>query len=259
MGRKRTEYTRDELVQKLREVAAEHGSRISIKRFTRHTGISETVIYRHFDCWGDVREEAGLERRLKHQPWYSKDDLLREFHKVVWRLRRFPTAMEFSKYAACTVGRLYERFGGLGETIVAYRKWVQRTDWEERLLALDDIKNPQQEAEPAVSVAWMQDAWFRLRVGFLLTSGEYRDHPAGACDLLVVLKDDWPECPVSVLEFGLLGPLPERIQPLRRKDELDLQAVERFFGKKERTAKDRERTRTDLEKTTKDTKGSGAG
>lgn len=66
MGRRKRGrlVSRQEVINQLREVAFDHGERISVKKFSRLTRIPESQIYLHFDSWGDVREEAGLDRQL---------------------------------------------------------------------------------------------------------------------------------------------------------------------------------------------------
>ena len=64
----KVETNRDELVKVLAELSWEHGPRISVKKFTRLTGIPESQVYRYFDSWGDVRVAAGLKRRIKLWP-----------------------------------------------------------------------------------------------------------------------------------------------------------------------------------------------
>lgn len=194
--------SREELVRLYAEVCQEHGPRVTVKKFVWLAGISEPVICRFFDSFGDLREAVGLERRIKLLPWYTKEELLEELHKVVVMLGRLPSCFEFSKYARCRVQRLFHRFGSYREAVGAYRKWLQRQ--RERGPAVDEpVRNPQQPAEdPMLTIRWMEREWFGMRVGFKVASSDFRGVPADVIDVLVVLRHDWPACPVPVVEFG---------------------------------------------------------
>ncbi|MGO8790045.1 MAG: hypothetical protein ACLQVL_22035 [Terriglobia bacterium] len=45
------------------------------------------------------------------------------------------------------------------------------------------------------------DAWERVRIEFEFKAANAKVHPMGGCDLIVCWENDWPDCPVEVIEL----------------------------------------------------------
>ena len=64
------------------------------------------------------------------------------------------------------------------------------------------------------------DGWRHVRIEFELKSRTFHDHGHNAehCDLIVCWEDNWPECPVEVLELkGVIATLGKIPTPLLRR------------------------------------------
>lgn len=147
-----------------------------------------------------------MSRRMKGLAWYSKDDILAEIHRLIQELRRVPNCREFSRHSYMTVQQIYRRFGSMPAAMRAYRGWLERNLGPSKEPVPAEAKNPQQAAADwQREVRLLRRSWFMLRVGFELVSSDFRGRPADTCDLLIVLKHDWPACPVKVLEYGTVA------------------------------------------------------
>lgn len=217
MGKKTEPMEPGEILAALRAVVAEHGEKISIKRFCGLTGIPETQIYFNFDNWGDAREAAGLPRAYRPGPRISDEELLEELHRVTTELGRFPAWHEFNRRAPMNFQCLYRRFGRQEQVVARYRKWVLERELQRRAEAArarrdaadaKPVANLTAEADDGTrdDVQWMRQRWRALRVGFELKSSHFRGRRPDGCDLLVVGEHDWKACPVTVLVLGeILG------------------------------------------------------
>ena len=197
--------SRREIVRAVRGYAEVRGcERFSIKEFTKGTGIPESQIYREFESWGELREAAGLERRLKFQPWFTEEELLEELHRVAMKLKRIPTWHEFSRHARMGWQVMHRRFGGKRAVLDRYKKWLEEKAREirRRRGAEPEPRNIQQpRADEELDSVYVRRAWQALRVGCELRSSDFKGMGPEQCDLLVVMEHDWKGCPVPVIEL----------------------------------------------------------
>ncbi len=211
-GRKRgpgprgVEYSPDEIIAAVKEMYFSQGEPVTYHRFAKHCGIPAWQIYQHFRSWYDVREAAGLPRRMASLRNVPADDLLFELHRVVTLIRRWPTFGEYERVCRRNYQLFWRKIGPWSAVEARYREWLN-----EHPEVADDPAgkrggNIQIEAFPDRSVAWMRNLWWQSGVGFELRSSDYRGRSAGECDFLVVLNHDWPMCPVPVLVLGELLP-----------------------------------------------------
>lgn len=200
----REPLTAEELVQAVRVFSlGGRGERFTIKTFSRETGIPESQIYRHFTSWSQLREAAGLEPHLRFRPWFTEEELLREFHGVMMKLRRIPSCHEFGQQAKVSWQLMHRRFGGKRQILKRYREWLDRKVAELREPKPAEpprhVQAPR--LEPGRDVAWVRQKWQNLKVGFELRSSDVQGLRPDDCDLLIVLEHDWKACPFRVLEL----------------------------------------------------------
>ncbi|MEW4530432.1 hypothetical protein [Maioricimonas sp. JC845] len=88
--RARNRVTREEILERMRELAAEHGERLTEHTFVQATGYSARLIRDRFGSWGDLRVAAGLSPRAKVQQHYTTEELLEDLYRVYARTRSRP-------------------------------------------------------------------------------------------------------------------------------------------------------------------------
>lgn len=204
-------FSAEEILHGVRMMRAKHGEPLTFHRFCRNSGVPGWQVYKHFRSWYEVREAAGLPRKIECSRKIPDETLLEAFHKVVRTLRRYPTPAEFERLGGIGYHLLWRRIGTWEDVKLRYRDWLddrQRQREIERQVAaeLPQVFNPQPVSEPKRDVAWIRDSWLGLRVGFELESRHFEGRNPCDCDLLVVLLHNWQQCPVPVLELVTVMP-----------------------------------------------------
>lgn len=145
--------TRDDLLETLRRLAAEHGPDITLYRFRAETGISRNVVYDRWGNWTNLRVAAGLPRRVTIGPVYSQDELLGEFHAAAKEIDRYPTMSEFARLSPRCWNTLDRRFGPKSTVIDQYRVWLDHQPADTRPTFLVGIeKDCEPTSVPGVGV-----------------------------------------------------------------------------------------------------------
>jgi len=125
-----TKYTRDEIIEAAKKVAAEVDEPLSFPDFVRLSGITRYHIERAFPegSWSEVKRLAELERHPMDKGRLSDDELLREFHRVVSKLGRIPTWVVFAAHANVADSTVSVRFGGRRGTLKRYQRWLEENE-----------------------------------------------------------------------------------------------------------------------------------
>ncbi|QDT38607.1 hypothetical protein [Stratiformator vulcanicus] len=173
---------------------------VTVERFTEETGINNRRIYRHFKSWLDLREEAGLPRRVAGRRQYSDDELMIEYYSLTLKLRRLPTFAEINQHARMSDNPFRNRFGSMDTIQRKFRKWLKT--------ARKDLNEMEMHGEAAPDDGGARlvfQRWSALKPGFALKSSEYRTGERidrHHIDFLVVMDHDWPGCPWPVVLLG---------------------------------------------------------
>jgi hypothetical protein len=194
-------YQPEDIVDLVRKMYDEVGEPVTYHRFARWSGIPSYQIYVHYRSWYDVRIAAGLPRSAPNMRAIPVDQLLRQLHRIVLQLRRWPTMHEYQRLSKLTYQLLHRKIGPWKAVQERYREWVQNQPEYVKGPGRYD-RNPQQIFTSKTHIPWMRQAWFNARVGFELKSSDFCGRSPGEAELLVVLDHDWPLCPVPVLEFS---------------------------------------------------------
>jgi hypothetical protein len=198
----------EEIVHAVRMMALQLGEPMTFHRFVRHSGVPGWQVYRHFRSWYEVREAAGLPRKLPCSRKVPAEQLLKAFHQVTQKLRRFPTPAQFERLSEFGYQLMWRRVGPWDRVKRQYRAWL---DEQEDLAVAAGRKRagsepaPDQSGEPVRDVGWIRDVWQKLRVKFETESRQFQGRDPGECDLLVVLDHNWLPCPVPVVELRAVG------------------------------------------------------
>ncbi|MFG0332601.1 MAG: homing endonuclease associated repeat-containing protein [Maioricimonas sp. JB049] len=88
--RARNRVTNDLILERMRELAAEHGERLTERAFVQATGYSARLIRDRFGSWSDLRLAVGLSPRAKVQQHYTTEELLEDLYRVYSRTRSRP-------------------------------------------------------------------------------------------------------------------------------------------------------------------------
>lgn len=208
-GPRGVEYSPEEIIEAVRMMYSKQGEPVTYHRFAKQCGIPAWQIYQHFRSWYDVREAAGLPRRMASLRNIPADLLLKELHRLVRLLRRWPTSGEYERVCRRNYQLMWRKIGPWSAVEQRYREWLQehpelveRDEWREG--------NVQRDAFPGRSVAWMRQAWWQAAVGFEIRSSDFRGRLPHEADFLVVLNHDWLQCPVPVLVFSEMLPYVRR-------------------------------------------------
>ena len=91
-------YTDEQLLQILRDLAAELGHSPSTGELLARYGLPSPSAYRgHFGNWNDVLEAAGLETRSHRAPLYTDEQLLQTLRDLAAELGRSPTINDLQR------------------------------------------------------------------------------------------------------------------------------------------------------------------
>jgi len=128
--------TRESLIEAAKAAAEKVGLDISRADFTRVTGINDYQIGLLFPegRWSEVKSLAGLDRHPRHNVPLDDEAILKELHRVASELGKIPTWSLFTHKAKISADVVRRRFGGLQNTLSAYRDWLEKTEPESYLL-----------------------------------------------------------------------------------------------------------------------------
>ena len=107
------EERRGELIAALREIAAD-GREVSVARFCRESGFSNTHIYRYFENWADLREQAGLPGRVNRSRIHARhteESLLAELRAVAKIEGEDVSLADFRYHTRISQQPIYRLFG----------------------------------------------------------------------------------------------------------------------------------------------------
>ena len=112
-------YTRQELIDNLREVAAKNGGRISHKAFKRLSPITHTPYFRVWGTWKKaVFEILGKEAYYKKspaKPKYTRNQLVKHLRDLTRTLGRAPTIDEMNNSGFCSYQPYAREWGSWSE------------------------------------------------------------------------------------------------------------------------------------------------
>jgi hypothetical protein len=117
-------HYRQDIVEKLRELAEKMGEGMSQWEFCEYAGVSMSVIARRCGGWGLLRESAGLPRRVQIKKRISDNELLAEVHRVKLWMGKFPTSYQFDRLSSVSRLTVAARFGGWRGVEPRYRDFL---------------------------------------------------------------------------------------------------------------------------------------
>ena len=137
------EYTRESLIEKARELALSHDGPLTRDDFTKSTGISEYFIKKEFPDggWRELVRLAGIKPHPQSPGRYTNEYVLTEFHKVVQKVNKIPTLVQFDAYSDISSSCIISKFGGIHGIKPAYIDWLRENDPESPYLELLETKS----------------------------------------------------------------------------------------------------------------------
>ncbi|MFV0442067.1 MAG: homing endonuclease associated repeat-containing protein [Planctomycetaceae bacterium] len=90
-------HYREDLVDKLRELAERRGEDITQWEFCDYAQCSNASIHRYCGSWQQLRLQAGLPARVAGKKRINDNQILAEVERVRTLLGRFPTASEYRR------------------------------------------------------------------------------------------------------------------------------------------------------------------
>lgn len=109
------EQRRREMIAALKSLAAEEGPDISVAKFCRRCGFSNTHIYYYFENWADLRTQAGLPPRVDRSrihAVHSRESLLARLHTLAGQIGEDITLREFVHHTGISTQPIERVFGG---------------------------------------------------------------------------------------------------------------------------------------------------
>jgi AcrR family transcriptional regulator len=109
------EQRQREMIAALESLAADEGPDISVAKFCRRCGYSNTHIYYYFENWADLRTQAGLPPRVNRSrihAVHSRESLLALLHKLAGRIGEDITLREFVHHTGISTQPIERVFGG---------------------------------------------------------------------------------------------------------------------------------------------------
>lgn len=124
-----SEWTPELLIEAVK-AADRIESPLSRVRFLQITGISGTVIPKHFaGGWAELVDRAEIEWCFRARRYWTEEALLAEYHRVVGTLGRLPTLIEFEALSQTTRQTL-RRLGNRAEVVDRYHAWRKANGFE---------------------------------------------------------------------------------------------------------------------------------
>jgi hypothetical protein len=197
----RIDWTRREMLERLREVVHGEGRGVTLRVFLERTGVPESQIRREFGTWTAMRREAGLRPEDRDRSQVPDDQLWEEYAQVVKQLSRLPSTEELDRLGRFSARTYRDRFGPQAKLKRAFRAWLleQRPPAEDERICNVTADAPR---NGTPDLPLLRSRWRKLRVTFAVRSSDFRDRPVQDWELLVVLEHDWPNCPLKVLELS---------------------------------------------------------
>lgn len=127
MAEKKKEYTREEIIQALKEADAESDKPIGARALSAK-GIREYWIRKLFpEGLTEVKRKLGLKLSPQEQP-RSDDELLEEIDRTVSKLQRVPSWIQLRHETGIDDSTFLRRFGvnGIRELFSFYREWLKK-------------------------------------------------------------------------------------------------------------------------------------
>ena len=149
-------YTPEEIINAVRDMYHERGEPVTYHRFAKYCGIPAWQIYQHFISWYDVREAAGLPRKMDNVRKVPVHDLLYEIHRVVRLIQRWPTFGEYERISKQNYQLAWRKIGPWPAVEARYREWLTEHPEYAEDLPKRPAGNVQKDAFPDRSVAWMR-------------------------------------------------------------------------------------------------------
>ena len=106
---------RREMIEALQALSAEEGPDISVAKFCRRCGFSNSHIYYYFENWADLRQQAGLPPRVNRSrihAVHSRESLLGTLRRLAAQIGPDITLREFVHHAGISVQPIERIFGG---------------------------------------------------------------------------------------------------------------------------------------------------
>jgi len=124
----RKKWTAQEILERVRGVAAEMGAGVTLRVFLAESGVPESQMRRQFGTWEALRRQAGLSAADRDRRRVSDEELLREYHRLWGRLRRTPSAGELDRLGRYSARTYYTRFGRRKQVRRAFHDWMLQFD-----------------------------------------------------------------------------------------------------------------------------------
>lgn len=197
----RTDWTRREMLERLRDVVEQEGRGVTLRAFLKQSGVPESQIRSEFGTWAAMRREAGLRPEDRDRTQVSDHQLWEEYTRIVKQLNRTPSTEELDRLGRYSARTYRNRFGPQAKLKRAFRQWLLRQQpetREERFCNVTDDAPP----EGTPDLPLLRSRWRELKVTFEVRSSDFRDRAVQDWELLVVLEHDWPACPLKVLELS---------------------------------------------------------
>ncbi len=122
---KRKDFTRDELIAKVKEVASRlQKNTVSRSESKRETGISQRQFQKYFESWNDFVQAAGLQPvRIAR---IDDDELFRAMRGAFMAAGKITTQQNFRKYCRYSDETYVQRWGGRWKNVLfEFRKWAE--------------------------------------------------------------------------------------------------------------------------------------
>ncbi|MDA8169450.1 MAG: hypothetical protein M0Z59_07110 [Nitrospiraceae bacterium] len=135
---------RDDILNALRSAAQTLGHVPSRKEFLSASGMSEYHVLRHFLSWNEAVQAAGFAPYLKNRP-INPDALIEDWGKIVRKLRRIPTRIQFKRYGAFSPSVFEKRIGPWSVLPAKFREFAaDKPEWADvvALLPLENVRPP---------------------------------------------------------------------------------------------------------------------
>jgi AcrR family transcriptional regulator len=102
------------MIAALRELAEAHGPDVSVARFCRESGLSNSHIYRYFENWADLREQAGLPAfvdRTRIHARHTEESLIEALRAVVQEVGEDVSLKDSQYHTGISPHPIYRLFG----------------------------------------------------------------------------------------------------------------------------------------------------
>lgn len=142
----RKKWTAQQMLEQVREVAAEVGPRVTLREFLADSGVPESQIRRQFGTWEALRREAGLSPADRDRRRISDEDLFQEYFRLYRQLGRLPSARELDRLGRFAARTYYVRFGRRRDLKRALYDWLRHLD-SIRPAAVDSAADAPREKE----------------------------------------------------------------------------------------------------------------